>query len=148
MNSERDANELHRPKRDACAGTGSVMIQNQQFPSNHTSNDLWSKLNALHPPKAMNYEVVAQNADEVQDLENAPPFSMGSYLVESGQTHLLTTISIYSERGASRDQVRLLYMNASALLTWKNMGRNPTVIGAQHRPPRTAVLMYGIPFSD
>jgi hypothetical protein len=73
---------------------------------------------------------------------------MGPYLIESGQTQLLTTISIYSERGSSRDQVRLLYMNASAVLVWKAMGRNPTRIGAQHRPPRTALLMYGVPFSD
>jgi hypothetical protein len=123
-------------------------ITNQEFPAGHTSNDLWSRLDANHPPKAMNYEVVAQNADEVQDLENAPPFSMGPYLVNSGQMHLMTVISIYSERGASRDQVRLLYMNANALLVWRAMGRTPTVIGARYRPPRTSLLMYGMPFSD
>jgi len=39
-------------------------------------------------------------------------------------------------------------MNAAAVRIWKAMGRNPTVIGAQHRPPRTALLMYGVPFSD
>jgi hypothetical protein len=60
----------------------------------------------------------------------------------------VTTISIYSERGGNRDQVRLLYMNAAAVRIWKAMGRNPTMVGAQHRPPRTALLMYGVPFSD
>jgi hypothetical protein len=69
-------------------------------------------------------------------------------LIESGQTRLLTTISIYSQRGENRDQIRLLYMNATALRIWKAMGRNPTMVGAQHRPPRTALLMYGVPFSE
>jgi hypothetical protein len=132
---------LHETAGDSVPG-------NQQFSSSHTSNDLWSRLNAEHPPKAMNYEVVAQNADEVRDLQNAPPVSMGRWLVESGQTQLLTTISVYTERGTSSDQLRLLYMNASALLVWKAMGRNPTLIGARHRPPSTALLMYGVPFSE
>ena len=95
-----------------------------------------------------NYEIVAQSAEEVQDVRNAPPFSIGPWLIESGQTELLTTISIYSERGRSRDQVRLLYMNAAAVRVWKAMGKNPKMVGAQHRPPRTALLMYGVPFSD
>lgn len=127
---------------------GDIIIANQQFSSSHTSNDLWSRLDAEHPPKAMNYEVVAQNADDVRDVENAPPVSMGPYLLESGQMQLLTTISIYTERGTNPDQFRLLYMNASALLVWKTMGRNPTLIGARHRPPSTALLMYGVPFSE
>jgi len=127
---------------------GDSVLGNQQFSSSHTSNDLWSRLNAEHPPKAMNYEVVAQNADEVRDLQNAPPVSMAPWLVESSQTQLLTTISIYSERGNNPDQVRLLYMNASALLVWKAMGKNPTLIGARHRPPSAALLMYGVPFSE
>ena len=98
--------------------------------------------------QSLHYEIVAQSTDEVQDVRNAPSFSIGPWLIESGQTGLLTTISIYSERGANRDQVRLLYMNAVAVRIWKAMGRNPTMIGAQHRPPRTAALMYGVPFSD
>ncbi len=127
---------------------GDSVLGNQQFSSSHTSNDLWSRLNGEHPPKAMNYEVVAQNADEVRDLRNAPPVSMGPWLIESSQTQLLATISTYSERGNNPDQVRLLYMNATALLVWKTMGRNPTLIGARHRPPSTALLMYGVPFSE
>lgn len=75
-------------------------------------------------------------------------FSMGPWLVESGQTQLLTTISIYSERGTNADQVRLLYMNATALRVWQSMNRNPTLVGARHRPPLTALLMYGVPFSE
>jgi hypothetical protein len=119
-----------------------------QSPSSHTSNDLLFSLNPEDSRKPLNYEIVAQSADEVQNIQNAPPFSMGPYLVESGQNRLLTTISIYSERGASRDQVRLLYMNADALHIWKAMGRNPRLVGARHRPPPTALLMFGVPFSD
>jgi|HubBroStandDraft_5_1064220.scaffolds.fasta_scaffold440026_2 hypothetical protein len=119
-----------------------------QFPSEHTSNDLLFSLHPESSQNSLNYETVAQNADEVQDVRNAPPFSVGPYLIESGQTRLLTTISIYSQRGENRDQIRLLYMNATALRIWKAMGRNPTMVGAQHRPPRTALLMYGVPFSE
>lgn len=122
--------------------------ESPQFSSEHTSNDLLYRLDPDGIRKALNYEIVAQSSDEVQDVRNAPPFSIGPYLIESGQTELMTTISIYSERGANRDQVRLLYMNAAAVRIWRAMGRNPTMIGAQHRPPRTALLMYGVPFSD
>jgi adenylylsulfate kinase-like enzyme len=122
--------------------------ENRQFSSEHTSNDLLFRLDPDGIRNALNYEIVAQSAEEVQDVRNAPPFSIGPYLIESGQTLLLTTISIYSERGANREQVRLLYMNAVAVRIWKAMGRNPTMIGAQHRPPRTALLMYGVPFSE
>lgn len=123
-------------------------LESPQFSSEHTSNDLLFSLDPDGIRKALNYEIVAQSAEEVQDIRNAPPFSIGPYLIESGQTLLLTTISIYSERGANRDQVRLLYMNAAAVRIRGAMGRNPARIGAQHRPPRTALLMYGVPFSD
>jgi hypothetical protein len=122
--------------------------ESPQFPSEHTSNDLLFSLRPEGSPASLNYEIVAQTADEVQDVRNAPPFSIGPWLIKSGQTRLLTTISIYSQRGESRDQVRLLYMNATALRIWKAMGRNPTLVGAQHRPPRTALLMFGVPFSE
>jgi hypothetical protein len=39
-------------------------------------------------------------------------------------------------------------MNAAAVRIWNAMGRNPMMIGAQHRPPRTALVMYSVPFSD
>ncbi|HKR28140.1 MAG TPA: hypothetical protein VJT08_16025 [Terriglobales bacterium] len=148
MHNEDYADGKHHPAPAAAHAPGDLIIRNQHFPSSHTSNDLWSRLNAEYPPKTMHYEVIAQNSDEVADLQNAPPLAMGTYLVESGQTHLLTSISIYSERGTNTDQMRLLYMNASALLIWKAMGRNPTLVGARHRPPPTALLMYGVPFSE
>ena len=123
-------------------------VASPQFPAEHTSNDLLFSLRPRSSQKSLNYEIVAQNSDEVQDARNAPAVSIGPWLIESGQTELLTTISIYSERGSSREQVRLLYMNAVAIRIWKAMGNNPMMIGAQHRPPRTALLIYGVPFSD
>jgi len=105
-----------------------------------------------HSPDAIshtpNYTVVAQNASELQDIQNAPSVSMARFLVESDQMGLLPTISIYAERGTNRSQVRLLYMNAAALIIWKEMGKQPTEIGAQHRPARTALLAFGMPFSE
>lgn len=116
--------------------------------SNDTSNDLLLRLNEENSRRTMHYEIVAQSADEVQDIQNAPAVSMGPYLVESGQAQLLTAISIYSQRGESREQVRLLYMNAPALLVWNEMGKCPRRIGSQHRPPQTALLAFGVPFSE
>ena len=116
--------------------------------SNPTSNDLLLRLISKHPQEAMNYAVVAQSAEEVREVQNAPSVSMGHYLISSEQTHLLTTLSIYSLRGSSREQVRLLYMNATALRIWNDMGKNPTLIGTRHRPPRDALLSFGIPFSE
>jgi len=98
--------------------------------------------------RSLNYEIVAQSAEEVLGTQNAPAVSMGPYLVDSGQTQLLTTISIYSERGESREHVRLLYMNSVALRVWKTMGKKPSLIGAQHRPSRTSLLVFGVPFSE
>jgi len=103
---------------------------------------------AEHSRGPLNYQVVGQSAEDVGDIENAPAVSMGPYLIESGQTPLLTTISIYSQRGESRDRLRLLYMNSAALLVWKAMGRQPNLIGARHRPPQTAQLTFGVPFSS
>jgi hypothetical protein len=121
---------------------------NSEYPAAHTSNDLLFDLDPGGSRTALNYEIVAQSAEEVQDIQNAPAISMGPYLIESDQVKLLTTISIYAQRGASRDQVRLLYMNATALLIWKAMGRQPTLIGFLHRPPKTALLAFGVPFSE
>ena len=83
----------------------------------------------------------------MQDIENAPAVSMVPYLLKSGQIRLLTKISVYSLRGESREQVRLLYMNAVAIQVWEEMGKAPKIIGAQFRPPRTALLTFGVPFS-
>lgn len=114
--------------------------------SGPTSNVPLRRLVAKPSLPDLNYQVVAQSADEVQDIENAPAVSMVPYLLKSGQISLLTTISVYSLRGASREQVRLLYMNAVAIQVWEEMGKAPKIIGAQFRPPRTALLTFGVPF--
>ena len=119
-----------------------------QYAPDRMSDDLLPSLGRERSRQSLNYEIVAQSAEEVQDTQNAPAVSMGPYLIESGQTRLLTTISIYSERGESREQVRLLYMNAVALRVWKAMGKKPTLIGAQHRPSRTPNQLFGVPFSE
>jgi len=113
-----------------------------------TSNDLLRRLIAEHASAALNYQVVTQSAEDVQNIENAPAVSMGPYLLQSGQTSLLRTISIYSLRGESREQIRFLYMNSAAFEIWKKMGKTPRVIGAQVRPPRTALLAFGVPYSS
>jgi hypothetical protein len=116
--------------------------------SGDTSNDVLFRLEAMHLPDSMNYRIIAQNESEVRDIQNAPALSMSSFITESDQTKLLRTVSIYSQRGETRDQVRLLYMNDVAFSVWKSMGKEPTVIGSQHRPPPTALLAFGIPFSE
>ena len=119
-----------------------------EYPAAHTTNDLLFDLDPERSRTALNYEIVAQSAEEVQDIQNAPAISMGQYLIESEQVKLLTTISIYTQQGESRDQVRLLYMNSTALLIWKAMGKQPKLIGFLHRPPKTALLAFGVPFSE
>ena len=52
----------------------------------------------------MNYTAISQNAEEVGNIQNAPSVSMGQYLISSEQTRLLTTLSVYSLRGNSREQ--------------------------------------------
>lgn len=104
-----------------------------EYPSNPTSNDLLLRLASDRPHEPMNYTVIAQNAADVQDIQNSPSVSMGQYLIASEQTRLLTTLSIYSLRGNSREEVRTLYMNATALRIWKDMGKQPKIVGTQHR---------------
>ena len=113
-----------------------------------TSNDLLLLLTSQHLPSAFTYGTIAQTSSDVQDVQNSPAISMGPYLIISGQTELLRSISVYSERGKSRDQVRLLYMNAAALGIWRAMGKRTYIIDAQKRPPRTAQLAFGVPFSE
>lgn len=112
-----------------------------------TSNDLLHKLVARHGPAEANYQVVAQSDEDLQNIENAPAVSIGPYLDKSGQIQLLTTISVYSLRGESREQMRLLYMNAAAIRVWEEMGREPRIVGARRRPPQTALPAFGVPFS-
>jgi hypothetical protein len=101
-----------------------------------------------HSASTLNYQIVAQSAEDVQNIENAPAVSIGPYLLASGQTSLLRTISIYALRGETRDQIRLLYMNSAAVRVWKEMCKTPKVIGSQARPPHTALLTFGVPFSE
>jgi hypothetical protein len=117
-------------------------------PSGDTSNDVLFRLEAMHHTNYLNYRIIAQSEGEVRDIQNAPAISMSYFITESNQTKLLTTLSIYSQRGETSDQVRLLYMNYVAFSVWKAMGKEPKVIGSQHRPPSTALLTFGIPFSD
>lgn len=101
-----------------------------------------------HASSPPGYHIIVQSIEDVQSVENAPAFSMGVYLLESAQTDLLRTISIYSLRGESREQIRLLYMNAAAIRVWREMGKAPTIIGSQTRPPHAAILTFGVPFSE
>ena len=112
-----------------------------------TSNDLLHELMAKHSRSELIYRVFAQCADDVRNVENAPAISMGPYLLGSGRGNQLTTISVYSLRGESADQLRLLYMNEEALGIWREMGKSPKIIGSRFRPPRGALLTFGVPFS-
>lgn len=100
------------------------------------------------PASKMPYHVLSQSAKEVQDLVNAPAVTVGPYLLETRQTQLLSSISIYSARGESREQLRLLYMNEPALSIWKEMSRPIRIIGHSKRPPAIAALEFGVPFSE
>ena len=119
----------------------------EQF-SRWTSNDLLFELHGLYTPKTFHYQVVAQSADEVQDIENAPSVSMSHYLETWTKSWLVNTVSIYSQRGKTREQVRLFYFNSVALSIWQAMGKHPTITGALHRPPKAALLVFGVPFSE
>jgi hypothetical protein len=87
----------------------------EHFDSGPTSNDLPIGPVEKHSQPDLNYQVIAQCAEDVRNVENAPAVSMGPYLLKSGKSSLLTTISIYSLRGESREQLRRLYMNAAAI---------------------------------
>src|SRR5258708_14477249 len=116
--------------------------------SGDKSNDVLFRLEAMHRTDSLNYRIIAKREGEVRDIQNAPAISMSYFITESNQTKLLTTLSIYSQRGETSDQVRLLYMNDVAFSVWKAMGKEPKVIGSQHRPPSTRLLTFGLAFSD
>ena len=73
---------------------------------------------------------------------------MWPYLLDSAQTQLLHSLSVYAQPGNTPQHIRTLYMNAGALKLWREMGRAATVVGQLHRPPRTATLSFGMPFSE
>ncbi len=43
--------------------------------------------------------------------------------------------------------MRPLYMNTAAIRVWEEMGKEPGIVGAQFRPPHTALLAFGVSFS-
>ncbi len=94
------------------------------------------------------YWVIRQGLEEVRDTENSPAVSMGKYLVETRQEDLFREISVYVERGATREEVRRLYMNAVALRVWRDMGKVADVVGRERRPARGSELAFGVPFSE
>ncbi len=71
----------------------------------------------------MSYHVLSQAAAEAANLENTPAVVIGPYLLATGQTGLLRVMSVYIKRGESREQLRLLYMNAPALALWREIGK-------------------------
>jgi hypothetical protein len=95
-----------------------------------------------------NYTIISQSKTEVMVPQNSPSISMWPYLVHSSQTGRLRGISVYAERGKSREQIRILYMNREGLALWHEMGMPGLVIGESHRPSHCAVLSFGVPFSE
>ena len=97
---------------------------------------------------SMNYSIITQSTDQLREIENSPSVSMWPYLVNSAQTQLINTISIYTEKGETAERARLLYLNATALKVWNSMERATEAIGEVHRPPKSAQLIFGVPFSE
>jgi hypothetical protein len=96
----------------------------------------------------MPYHLITQSAQEVMRPENSPARNMCDYLAKTEQNALTNTISIYSRRGDSAQQIRLFYMNDAALAIWREMGHTPEVRETTHRPARKAELCFGVPFSE
>ncbi|GAA3747842.1 hypothetical protein [Terriglobus aquaticus] len=94
------------------------------------------------------YWTLSQDAADLRDPENSPGVSMWAFLLASAQTQRLNEISIYAQRGASSKEMRLLYMNDFALTIWKQMQKGVKITGRLQRPPRTAVLSFGMPFAN
>ena len=97
---------------------------------------------------ALNYSILTQSTEQLREIENSPSVSMWPYLVNSAQTQLINTISIYTEKGETAERARVLYMNATALKVWNSMERATEAIGEIHRPPKSAQLIFGVPFSE
>ena len=94
------------------------------------------------------YSMVVQTVEEVRVVDNAPGVSMWPYLLASAQTQRMNTISIYQEAGSTAEKMRFLYLNDVALELWGEMGKSVKVLGRFRRPPRSAVLAFGMPFSE
>lgn len=96
----------------------------------------------------LNYSILQQTTEQLKETENSPSVSMWPYLVDSAQTQLINQISIYAESGQTVERARVLYMNAPALEVWKKMDRATAAVGEVHRPPKSALLLFGMPFSE
>lgn len=97
---------------------------------------------------SQSYCVLAQTAEEVGSGQESPATGMWPYLLSTAQTQLLNQISVYADKGNTREQLRFLYMNATALRIWQAMGKQVTVVSEIARPPRTALLIFGMPFGE
>ena len=60
-------------------------VSTPEYDSCLTSNDLLRRLIAKHAALALNYHPIAQSAEDVQNIKNAPVISVGPYLLETGQ---------------------------------------------------------------
>ncbi len=98
--------------------------------------------------KPTHYSILSQSRHDLDDPENSPSISMWPYLLASAQTQRLNEISVYVEHGLTADTMRYLYMNDFALGIWGEMKKNTEVLSRLHRPPRGAVLSFGMPFSE
>jgi hypothetical protein len=96
----------------------------------------------------LNYSILVQTTAEIGKTENSPSVSMWPYLLQCDQTGLIPQISIYTQSGDTRERARILYMNAVALGIWSAMGKAAAVVGEVHRPPKSALLIFGMPFSE
>ena len=97
---------------------------------------------------SLNYSVLIQTTQELHHTQNSPSVSMWPYLVNSAQTQLINSISIYMDKGDRTDRARVLYLNATALKIWNSMSRATEAVGEVHRPPKSAQLIFGMPFSE
>jgi hypothetical protein len=101
-----------------------------------------------HLQQPTRYSILSQSRQDLDNPENSPAISMWPYLLASAQTQRLNEISIYTEKGITSDKLRFLYLNDFALRIWREMDKSIQVMGRLHRPPRCAVLSFGMPFSD
>lgn len=101
-----------------------------------------------HSEKPTHYSILSQSREDLQNPENSPSVSMWPYLLASAQTQRLNEISIYAEHGTTPDKIRFLYLNDFALTIWAEMSHGIQVMGRLYRPPRGAVLSFGMPFSE
>ena len=101
-----------------------------------------------HAGKPTYYSILSQSREDLRDPENSPSISMWPYLLASSQTERLNQISVYTERGTTVEKIRFLYLNDAALALWAEMHHTTQVMGRLYRPPRSAVLSFGMPFSE